>query len=162
LAGSGGASVSSEGVECVSEDRRIDAALRHRLDEIQDEYRRLARRNWGAIQQLARRTYGVLAVVAAVSFACGGVSVYLIGEDAKRGHEIQEQRVNAALTVCRDQNRRHDRTIGRLDIAIRRIKDPAEHARALANRRASSYIISALAPHRNCRRVVRMIVPHER
>lgn len=59
--------------------------------------------------------------------------------------EVQRQR----KAVCLDQNRRHDRTIAKLDFLIAHVP-PRLRKQAAASRAGNVTLINALAPRRNC------------
>jgi hypothetical protein len=70
--------------------------------------------------------------------------------------QIQAERTRSTLTNCREQNARHDKTIGRLDDLIARTQPLAPDRRPRVNpgRNATVFLIDGLVPHRNCARLV--------
>ena len=73
---------------------------------------------------------------------------------------IQHERKESILAGCRDQNARHRHTIHQLDqlLKIAELQHPARSAQIRASMASTVLLIDALAPHRNCRLVVRHIV----
>jgi hypothetical protein len=101
-----------------------------------------------------RRTIVGLSSTAAIV----GLTI-LLGKQKHVTTEIQAQRKDAIGKSCRDQNKRHDRTLHRLDKAE---KNAEKHAKTLQrkmkirhNTAVSIGLIDALAPHQNCKAVVR-------
>jgi hypothetical protein len=68
--------------------------------------------------------------------------------------DIQAQRVSSIVQSCEQQNARHDATIATLDRLIR--QQPAGQRRRAERSRASTVLlIDALAPMRDCQKVLR-------
>lgn len=90
--------------------------------------------------------------------ALGGFGM-LLGRQAKVGQTIQQQRREAIGDNCRDQNHRHDRTLGRLAKAEKNAEKKAKTRKRkmqIRNRAEVSIgLIDTLAPHQNCKAVVR-------
>jgi len=67
--------------------------------------------------------------------------------------DIQQQRVMTIEQSCEQQNARHDGTIATLDRLIRQ-QPPSRRRRAEQNRASTVLLIDALAPKRDCGKVV--------
>lgn len=65
---------------------------------------------------------------------------------------VQVQRYDATFNACWDQNRRHDATVGALDVVLSRaaMATPARRAAIEESRAPTLLLIDALAPKRNC------------
>lgn len=142
-------------------ERRIDADLRARFDEIESGYLARADRNEKRIAFLTKWTFIILAVVAAAQLALGSLSVYLVVQNGFRQGDIkhtvaaiQQQRLEATWGMCRSQNARHAETVRRLQWLIRGIKDPAQRVRARADMAGTLSLIDALAPYQSCAGVI--------
>jgi uncharacterized membrane protein len=68
--------------------------------------------------------------------------------------DIQQSRIDITRDACEDQNRRHDRTIRRLNSLVRKAAaeaaDPARRAQLRASAGGSIFLIDALAPKVDC------------
>jgi hypothetical protein len=69
--------------------------------------------------------------------------------------EIQRERAEAIRVNCQEQNVRHDLTIRKLDELIDRLPPGRRKRRAVSNRDGTVALIEALAPKRDCERLVR-------
>lgn len=78
----------------------------------------------------------------------------LVRTTARLAAQIQQQRRSTVSMNCRDQNGRHDATIGKLDEIIAGLPEGPEKDRAVANKASTVLLIDALVPKRNCRRVL--------
>ena len=71
---------------------------------------------------------------------------------------IQQQRIDATRRNCLDQNLRHDTTLvtldGLIDTATSRAQSKEEKKRVLASVAGTKALIEALAPKRDCDKVV--------
>lgn len=67
---------------------------------------------------------------------------------------IQNSRISITLDTCRDQNKRNDNTIARLNKIVNNIPDP--HQRRLARRSVATTVslIDAVVPKQNCEALV--------
>lgn len=72
---------------------------------------------------------------------------------AALAREVADQRRESIRGSCEDSNTRHDRTIATLDRLLRRVP-PAERQQARARRASTILLIDALAPKRDCEKVV--------
>lgn len=97
-----------------------------------------------------------------IGLSCTGALVgfgVLLGKQAQVGRSIQEQRRDAIRKNCEDQNRRHDRTLGRLAKAEKKAEKKAKTRKQKMKIRngaeVSIGLIDTLAPHQNCKAVVR-------
>jgi hypothetical protein len=68
---------------------------------------------------------------------------------------INQSRVQIIFQSCREQNARHDRAFAKLDSLIAQIPDPVDRARAKRGANGSKALIATLAPHQDCRALVR-------
>lgn len=129
-------------------ERRKDGLSRERINEIGRNYYRFT-----------RLVLILFYIQVASLFAFGILSVYLTNENHKRADEnakliitIQEERKNAFISSCQDQNDRHDNTIQLLqkngDDLIR--KQPERTAEIRNSIRLSILLIDAIIPKRNC------------
>ena len=75
-------------------------------------------------------------------------------------HRIQQERYDAVISSCEDQNHRHDATIRQLELAADRSVRAGEQSRASANHGVAVFklILGAATPHRNCQALVRKYV----
>lgn len=83
----------------------------------------------------------------------GIATAYGIPRVLALGHEIQTQRREGIISECRDQNRRHDRTIAKLDSIAATLSKGKSAAVKASIRQSISYnveLIDALAPKQNC------------
>jgi hypothetical protein len=71
--------------------------------------------------------------------------------------DIQDSRAELVRESCEQQNKQHDNTIRRLDVAIAAIPPGPRKRRAERNRRYTVSLIEALAPERDCDRLVRRV-----
>lgn len=153
-----------------AEERRIDEALRERLDEIETGYRARADRNEARIDHLTKWTFIILGILVAAQFALGGTSVYLVTQNSLRQKDIndaqldikrtvagiQQQRIESIWDSCQGQNDRHDTTVARLNDLVDNIRDPVQKARANRSTAGTISLIDALAPHQNCTNVIKL------
>lgn len=130
----------------------------HRRDVDKENQERLARIE-AAVAAWTRRTSMILVLLFVATLGVGVISIYLLVENGNRTDDIQNERVATTLHACLDQNIRHDITIDRLNHIISQIKDPKQRARAEASEGSTIALIDALAPHRDCRAVVKAAVP---
>jgi predicted negative regulator of RcsB-dependent stress response len=165
-------------------ERRKDAGRRDRLDEIQDEYRALAKRNLDAINEARGKTKRLLTVVSVALLALGGWSVWFQVQQSNTAIQashaatqaasaarkagaaaraasgfaaaIQASRLDLIRSQCDDQNRRHDAAVRALNKAAAR--SPRQPGQTSAQRRqgvaAFLLILNAQTPHKKCDRVV--------
>lgn len=68
--------------------------------------------------------------------------------------EMDQSRVNITYRACREQNDRHDQTLARLNNLVSALPAP-ERKRAERNSAGSKALIETLAPHQDCRALVR-------
>lgn len=133
-------------------DRRGDPYLRGRLDAIQRGYER-----WVSF------TLRLLSVLVLIQLGLGALSVYLVTQNQERAnetsrllHQIQQSRVSATLTTCREQNTRHDNTIAKLNQVYRQYQRskalPPGTTRAQLKQsvQGSIQLIDALQPKLDC------------
>lgn len=153
------------GIVIATEERRIDGPLRERLDEIEEGYTQRANENAAAISSLRRGTFWVLAVLVVIQLGVGVVTVVnttqndsqnddiarTVAQNAATVRAIQQQRAEAVWDGCRSSNYRHENTIGRINAAVDKIKDPAEKARAVQQTATTVGIIDALTPAQDCK-----------
>jgi len=145
-------------------ERRIDQTLRKRLDDIETGYIERADANQAAIKTIndaytrfVRIASILLVVIALVTGAAGGISVYLLGQNNQRTKDIQNERREAVLRTCLDQNERHDKTLNQFDIEIEKLKptlSKRELARLEGQKAANVRLIEALVPKRDCAKLV--------
>jgi hypothetical protein len=132
-------------------ERRIEGALRERLDALEHDLREGHDRIERAYARFVKVASLILVLLAIVTGASGALSVYLLGENQERISDVQHERYSTIFRSCRDSALRHERTIDRLDRLVRQIKNPARRARAEQNRAGTVALISALAPKvENC------------
>lgn len=72
---------------------------------------------------------------------------------ADLARQIQAQRIESIRRNCREQNKRHDRTIAALDLLISKAP-PGRRARAKQGRKSTVFLLNAIVPHQNCRALV--------
>lgn len=85
-----------------------------------------------------------------------------VNDTAELAQEIQRQRVDALLMNCREQNRRHDRTVATLDaLLVKRVRTAGkrERVRLRASRASTISLIQALAPKRRCDEYAARLAP---
>jgi hypothetical protein len=81
----------------------------------------------------------------------------LARENAALTLAIQHQRTETIRSSCEDQNRRHDATIAKLDVVLRRaVPDPTTRLRI---RTQNALLIDALAPHQDCATITQKAAP---
>jgi hypothetical protein len=146
----------------MSEERRQDGEKRDRVSAMQGEYRALAERNWNRINETYaawrrsnRWVRWLLALLAVVQIATG-ITVGLLEADSSRtagraqqlAVAIQQERHDNLLQACQDSNRRHDKTLGRLQtvVADAEKRQPARKAEIDASVSGTILLIDALAP----------------
>lgn len=97
----------------------------------------------------------LIALVAGVVLL--GVGTYAL--DRAQSNEIQDQRRDALITACEEQNARNDNTLEQLDVLIAKIprSDP-RYERAQQSRASTGLLIDALAPKRDCEARARRFV----
>jgi hypothetical protein len=133
-----------EGETPEQHERRTNAYVRGRLDAIQRGYER-----WVAY------TLRLLAILVFIQLGLGALSVYLVGQNNQRAHDIQASRVDATRTTCLEQNNRHDHTIATLYAEIEKLRPtltPDERKNLKRNIAANVALIDALAPKADCDR----------
>lgn len=92
---------------------------------------------------------GALAVFVVLIAAMAAVVVLALAHADSAIDAIQRSR----LELCRQQNERHDHTIRTLDKQIAKLP-PKERRRAIRQRAGTVALINALAPKRDCARVI--------
>jgi cell division protein FtsN len=100
-----------------------------------------------------------LAVIVGIIAATGVVlAILAYGKINPTIQAIQAERARNVRANCLDTNDRHDRTIATLDrrlqVAVRRAP-PAQARQIRASREFSVALINALAPRRDCERLVK-------
>lgn len=88
--------------------------------------------------RIQRRIFLLINIIAAFAFAL------LYHKVTNQGHEIQQQRRDAIVRQCTDQNARHDGTIHTLDDLLK--KSGVSEARRKASRATTVLLINAIAP----------------
>jgi hypothetical protein len=101
------------------------------------------------------RTIRIVLVLACVGIVANSIVVgALIGENAKRIRQVNEERAQNTIRNCEDVNRRHDNTIraltGLYAIRIRDAPSAGDRERIRQSRTASVLLIEALTPKRDC------------
>lgn len=136
--------------------------------------RRIERKLFG--RELTEHEQGVvlrLAIILVPVLVLGlviptGTALYLVDRDAEkrtaaveaesreRDRAIQRSRAQITLEACQAQNRRHARTIIRLDALLNRaIKEEPERAEEImASRTSTIFLIDALVPVQPCLKIV--------
>lgn len=95
----------------------------------------------------------IINVVAALSIAIlFWAIVHQQGQIRKAAADIQQERYSSILRSCLDQNERHDDAIKTLNKLL--TKSGVSKARRKASRRTTIQFINALAPKRDCIKVV--------
>jgi hypothetical protein len=89
------------------------------------------------------------------SFAVGAASLWLLYDNARQGDQIQEQRREAVMRSCTEQNDRNQRTISELD---RLLAVSPRRPGAQERRDGTVALIQALVPRRDCDKLVRETV----
>lgn len=120
-----------------------------------------------------RRVFTILYALVVFTLAVGGFTYYLSTQDEKQNkidkertvelegitrglrqavRDIQQSRIEITREACEEQNRRHDRTIRRLNRLIVEAKrrDPARAAEITRSSKGSILLIDALQPHQDC------------
>ncbi len=145
--------------------------VRERLDQIEEGYRERADANAHGIHRLSIATMVILGALAAALITLGIISINLssklgtqttnartLAKQAKDlAQEIQNQRKALILKTCQDQNRRHNHTIKELKVLVAKMPLPPGVTRQQeeSNLKGTILIISALAPHQNCKQLVK-------
>ena len=105
-----------------------------------------------------RRIAIIAAVAVAVGFAAAGFAFYLnagrTDDVAQLAQQIQDERAANTLRACRDVNQRHDDTIRALDELLKRAGRSASREQVERSRASTVLLIDALAPKRDCKRLV--------
>jgi hypothetical protein len=103
-----------------------------------------------------RRTFKAMLAAALILAAASTVlSAELFAHLSDGQNAINESRVDINYRTCVEQNHRHDVTLAKLDSLIAQIRDPVQRARAKRGASGSKALIEALAPHQDCRALVR-------
>lgn len=92
-------------------------------------------------------------VVIALCVVTTIVDLYFWQDSNHKTSEIQQERKNSILRSCQDQNIRHDLTIKFFDDQIAKLPKKEREA-AKAQRATTILFISALAPKRDCDKLV--------
>lgn len=98
----------------------------------------------------AKKTLRILYGMAFGLLLAGGLSVYLLTQNAQRVHDIQQSRRDNTVEACLAQNDRHDNTIAALDAELAELSKslkPAEAAQLKQSRDFTVLLINALAPY---------------
>jgi hypothetical protein len=101
-------------------------------------------------QRLMVAAFFVLVVASTASlYWVNALSKARADDNARNAQRIQDQRKVSTHDGCVDQNHRHDATISRIRVLVRRAHKPASAAAP------SITLIDALAPRQDCDRLVR-------
>jgi hypothetical protein len=106
------------------------------------------------------RTIRIVLVLACIGIIANSVvGGILIGENAQRINEVNEERYGNTIRNCADVNRRHDNALRALNVLyaerVRRVTGPRERELVRQSRVSSALLIEALTPKRDCRRLAR-------
>lgn len=93
--------------------------------------------------------FGIMALCCTVSLAGFGI---LLNTQSNITNQIQVQRYNSVLDLCKDQNKRHDNVIKQIDAAVAEVPPPpARQRRARQSAKPFKLILEAAVPHtKNC------------
>jgi hypothetical protein len=130
----------------MNNDNRSDIETRKRLDEIHE-----------LVSFSLLRTYKILRVICAVVIFMAIAGGWLIYQNHLRTQEIQNQRIEAMLINCQDQNYRNISTKAILDEQFKKITKNFTPAQKLATNRSKAFtilLIDALAPFRDCKKAI--------
>lgn len=106
-----------------------------------------------------RKMMVLLAIGMLANTALGATAILIgVSRNNARINDIQRERASATRRGCLDVNRRHAATVRELDVQIARLRGDRRR-RAELNRRGTTELIAALAPHRNCDEFVKSVVP---
>lgn len=106
------------------------------------------------------RTRGLVLIIIIVFMALIGLTIGVLNDASglrANVQAIQQNRISLVTQQCRDQNRKHRKTIHELDVLIRRAERGVSRKRReaiRASRASTVLLIDAFEPHRNCRLVV--------
>lgn len=130
------------------EERRTDGKSRDRIGTIERRYDRFA-----------NRVLQILLLLTLSTFGFGGLSIWLALQNDNRERVTKDLVIkvrNETVLACRDQNRRHDRTITVLNqiAAETKKKTPKRSAVIDAQIKQSVFLIDALVPKQNCSKLI--------
>jgi hypothetical protein len=128
-------------------------------NELKNKIQKMAEKNEARLHRWLVLGLAAFVIVGLSSTAAIVGLTILLGKQKHVTTEIQAQRKDTIRKNCQDQNKRHDRTLARLDTAE---KNAEKHAKTLRrkmkirnNTEISIGLIDALAPRQNCKAVVR-------
>lgn len=110
------------------------------------------------IERLAPWLYLLLIMLAVLaSVIVGGFVLHQQHQIKAASDAIQQERVDSILRSCADQNKRHGAAVTALDNLLKQSGVPKKKRKASA--KPILGLIDALAPMRNCAKVVELSVP---